>query len=236
MNHPIFGSIEQDEQWRDLGWWNGRVQVPFFSGYDTVASDKAAELSGTKNWQKSPDDRHERGDFELCVINEAGGEPSAQQERVFVHFLENQDTICNAVIQTIFRYYQSNWGYWRSGDAGHDLSIPELQSLSDLKTVVRFAGLYVYDDSNGGGAILGFCFECTWDIEHGLGVLVRDGRVIKLGENDICWSGPTAAGLPFALDSDPAMQTSEQKAIAAAKVLEQKTGRHDQSTRRRGDA
>jgi hypothetical protein len=41
---------------------------------------------------------------------------------------------------------------------------------------------------------LGFCFDCTRDAEHGLGVLVRDGRVIAFGKSQITWSGPLPAG------------------------------------------
>jgi Leucine-rich repeat (LRR) protein len=214
MKHSVFGKIE----WDDLGRWAGRVQLDFFAGYDTVAAALSAERQGVADWLRPRDNRYQQGDFELCLINFERGEPSSSQEKAFLHFLKTRDTICNAVVSVIFDYYQTNWGFWR-GEYGDALLIPELQSRDDLKRVIRFGTLYVLDDPAKGAAVIGYCFDCSWDAEHGLGVLVRGGRVIELGENDITWNGPRGAGLPVSPGSDLTNQIREQKAIATIKNL-----------------
>jgi hypothetical protein len=214
MEHRVFGRLERD----NLGRWAGRVQLGFFAGYDTVAAALCAESLGVADWQKPPDNRYQQGNFELCLIRSDGGEPSSAQQGAFLDFLKNQDAICNAVVNAVFDYYQTHWGYWR-GEYGHDLLIPELQSRDGLKRVIRLDTLYVLDDPRNDGAVVGFCFDCTWDAEHGLGVLVRGGKVIELGENAVTWNGPTGAGLPVWAGSDLTNQINEQKAIATIKSL-----------------
>jgi hypothetical protein len=213
MDHPVFGEIV----WDNLRAWRGRVQLDFFAGYDTTASAESAARMARADWQRAPDERHRRGDFELCDICPDGGEPSASQQSAFASFLQQREPICSAVADAIFDYYQTNWGTWR-GEYGDDLTIPELRSREELKRVIRLGTLYVLD-AVPGGAVLGFCFDCSWDVEHGLGVLVRAGRVIELSENAIAWSGPTGRGLPVGRRAELTDQITEQKALATIKKL-----------------
>ena len=37
------------------------------------------------------------------------------------------------------------------------------------------------------GAKIGFQFSCSWDMEHGLGVMTRKGKVINIGEADVAF-------------------------------------------------
>ncbi len=224
MEHPVFGRIE----WHaGIGCWTGRVQLAFFSVYDTVATATCAERLSVANWQTAPDNRYQQGDFELWVISPDGSKPSVWQERAFRHFLENQDTICNRVVDAVFDLYQGTWAFWReTAEPGKqheytdDLRVPELHSRDGLRRVIRLEALTVLDFPNDDLALMGFCFQCTWDIEHGIGVLVREGRLVEVGENDITWSAPEFAGKRSAPSWVPtSQQIDENRGVAAIRKL-----------------
>jgi Leucine-rich repeat (LRR) protein len=206
MNHPIFGDIASSPSGNSIG----RAQVPFFAGFDIVAAAPA----GARQAATRP------GEVGLCLVSAAGHVPTARQEAAYAQFLQHRDAICQGVLRAVFEYYQAHWGSWRSGDPTYDQGLPELHAAEGLNRVIRLTDLFVFDDGTAANALLGFCFDCTWDGEHGLGVLVRDGRVIAIGENQIAWSGP-AAGSPYPLMGDAARATGQQQAIAASKASAQ---------------
>jgi hypothetical protein len=217
MQHPVFGPIEQD----NMGGWRGRVRLPFFAGHDLAAAASAGFS------QNAPDERYRQGDFELWLIGPDRSAPSVRQERAFRRLLDSLDPTCNRVVEAIFNLYQVNWASWRGqaepGQAGayaDELLIPELDSRDGLRNVIRLEVLSVLDVPEHGHALLGFCFLCTWDVEHGLGVLVRDGSVIEIGENDVTWSAPEFAGQRGALpEAATSRQIDENRGIAAIKRL-----------------
>jgi len=206
MNHPLFGAIASSQS----GDMIGRAQVLFFAGFDIVAAAPAgARWAATRP-----------GEIGLCLVSDAGHVPTARQEAAYAQFLRHRDATCQGVLRAVFDYYQANWGSWRSGDPTYDQGLPELHAAEGLNRVIRLTDLFVLDDGTAASAMLGFCFDCTWDGEHGLGVLVRDGQVIAIGENQIAWSGP-AAGSPYPLTGDAARSAGEQQAIAASKASAQ---------------
>jgi Leucine-rich repeat (LRR) protein len=203
MNHPIFGDIASSQS----GDMIGRAQLPFFAGFDIVAAAPA----GARQAATRP------GEVGLHLVIDAGHVPTARQEAAYAQFLQHRDAICQGVLRAVFDYYQAHWGSWRSGDPTYDLALPELHAAEGLNRVIRPTNLFVFDDGTAASALLGFCFACTWDGEHGLGVLVRDGRVIAIGENQIAWSGPDA-GSPYPLTGAAARSAGQQQAIAASKA------------------
>jgi hypothetical protein len=223
MLHPVFGEIA----WlAGMGWWTGRVPIPFFAGYDTDAAAACAAKLGVANWQKAPNDRHRHGDFDLNLVCADGGNPTAAQERAFRHFRDNEDLICNRVLDAIFALYQGTWASYRGtadpgtgDDSVEELRIPELHARDELRRVIRLEFLTLADIPQTDVALLGFCFACTWDGEHGLGVLVRAGNVLEVGENDITWSAPEFAGKRGAMWMPTRQQIDEQHGIAAIKKL-----------------
>jgi hypothetical protein len=223
MQHHVFGQIERDA---DMRGWTGRVQLDVFSDYDTAANDACAERLGVADRQTTRVKRYQNGEFELHLIGPGRGKPSASQERAFLDFLKQRDMVCNRVVDAIFDHYRCHWGDWRASvEPGReefytdDLLIPELPSRDGLKSLIRLDALSVLDVPGKGPGLLGFCFDCTWDPEHGLGVLVRGGKIIEIGENDITWRDPESAGEGDPLEAPTQRQIDMQRGIAAVKKL-----------------
>jgi hypothetical protein len=189
VNHPAFGTIV----WReDSGRWEGWVQVDAFTGYDDVASLEFAEEVGGNYESQAGNSFHREGLFELWVIREEKGEPSPEQAAAFLRFLEHQPPTCDAVVRAIFDDYQSCRDSFLVGKEPHDrILLPELPSQDGLRRLIRLQGLHVLEQAKDGHALLGFCFACSWDVEHGLGALVHGERVVEVGDNSLTRNGPT---------------------------------------------
>jgi hypothetical protein len=223
MDHPVFGPIEWQES---MHWWTGRIRIDFFSGYDTAATASAAARRGVPFRPGTTGAGYQRGEVELRLITRGKDQPSPAQERAFLQFVEHRETICRIVVNAVFDYYRGNWGDWRwvvepgrAAESTDDLLIPELTTSDGLKSLIRLEALHVVDVQGSKGALLGFCFDCTWDQEHGLGVLVRRGELFEIGENEITWR-TTDRGEPRGAPSTPTeRQINEQRGIAAIKQL-----------------
>src|SRR5262249_24287265 len=151
-------------------------------------------------------------------------QPSAGQERGFLDFLKNRDRVCQRVIDAIFDHYVGHWGDWRTTRepgqefSSEDVLIPELSDREGLKRLIRFEALSLLATPEDAPAILGFCLDCTWDPEHGLGVLVRGGKVIEIGENDITWRDSVSVGRGDLPEEATPQRIALQRGIAAVKT------------------
>jgi Leucine-rich repeat (LRR) protein len=222
MQHRVFGRIDWNEA---MERWNGRVQLDFFSAYDMAAAAVCAQRLGIANGQPTPVQDDQNGQFELELIGPGRTKPSMRQERAFLDFLKNRDLVCNRVVDAIFDYYRCKWGYWRAiAEPGReefyadDLLIPELPDRDGLRSLIALLALSVLDVPGDDLGILGFCFACTWDQEHGLGALVHRGKIIQIGENDITWNLESAGRGSQPIAATP-QQIAMQCGIAAAKKL-----------------
>jgi hypothetical protein len=184
--HPVFGEIEWDE---GLGQWRGSVRIEPFSQYDVVESKRLSELFGDHNYNRSLRDTHARGLFELSVLSTDGSPPTRSQEATYLRFRDECDAVCESVVRAIFGDYRSIRDCLLTGDSARDdIVAPRLDSPEGLKELIRLDGLYVLD-GEGGDGLLGFAFACSWEIEHGLGVLARGTEVVKVADNSITWTG-----------------------------------------------
>jgi hypothetical protein len=108
----------------------------------------------------------------------------------FLRFLTDQQLICTTIVDAIFAYYGPHRENRRTGDTiVDDITAPPVQSPDDLKRLIRLEKLRVLDVSTNDCSLIGFNFACSWDDEHGIGVLIHGASVVEVGENDITWPG-----------------------------------------------
>ncbi len=65
---------------------------------------------------------------------------------------------------------------------------PEVREPKDFARVFGVGNLFVLDERYEGVAYLGLECGCTWDDEHGLGIVLHRDRVIEVGQADIAFS------------------------------------------------
>lgn len=61
---------------------------------------------------------------------------------------------------------------------------PEIKNVEDIKNHIGLSIVHVMTSDKDNFAYVGFEFGCTWDEEHGLGVMTHKNRVITIGQAD----------------------------------------------------
>lgn len=59
--------------------------------------------------------------------------------------------------------------------------MPKIETISDYKNTLEVAFIHIMDSEKGGHAHIGFELECSWDDEHGVGVMMHKDKVVKIG-------------------------------------------------------
>ena len=104
-----------------------------------------------------------------------------------VDFLrQNQEEILNEILTEIFKNYPK-WQeiYDYPSETKNDF-MPNIYAPHELGRLLELQNIYIL--LSGRTAKIGFEFSCSWDMEHGLGVMTQSGKVLKIG------SGETAFG------------------------------------------
>lgn len=65
--------------------------------------------------------------------------------------------------------------------------VPSIDSIDQLKELIIPAGVYIGELEPEKEAV-GLLFECTWDGEHGLGVLLNNWKVKEVGLQEVAFT------------------------------------------------
>ena len=98
--------------------------------------------------------------------------------------LETLDEAVAAAVAAIYSEYpslQEQYGYDETERAQF---MPDLDSLDGLYELIYLIGVMVHPIDRSGVPYVGFEFGCSWDTEHGAGVLMNGTRVVETGGAD----------------------------------------------------
>ena len=98
--------------------------------------------------------------------------------------VENEASVSDALIASLFNKYpslQARYGF--VGQEKNEL-MPDIQSAEDLRSLVGLHTIYVHQAQKDGIPYVGFEFGCTWETEHGLGILMHGTRTVEIGYAD----------------------------------------------------
>lgn len=168
--------------------WIAQVTLPSWSGY----LDRTGVYGGPGTQSISD------GSIELVFAPEGrDASPLNPDEiRLATWTLENERIVSDAVKKAILHEYpslQDSYGYSAEERAEF---MPDISSPSDLKRLVGLYAINVHQIEKDGVPYIGFEFGCTWDEEHGLGVLMHGTRCVKVGGADtaiLLWIAQRAA-------------------------------------------
>lgn len=157
--------------------WAGEVVLPSWAGFQ---SRRGAYNSVSS---EAPSD----GTVELTVDagEDSHSPPLPAQVNAFRYLVDNEALVAGAVLQAIFSAYPSLpavlYGY--DDEEAAELA-PQLHQAEQLRQLIGLSSVHILNFSKGGIAYIGFEFGCTWDAEHGLGVMTRRDRVVEIGGAD----------------------------------------------------
>lgn len=159
----------------DRFWWVSTRPIAAFDGLGTPALRKAAG-GGPKRPPKH---------FAVVVNSDAKKPMTDSCMRSMRDFDANEAAICKAVLAAIHKHYTMVRRTLAGLVGKEELAAiaPAVRSVSDMSPLIAFSTLHVHA-ADAAGSDLGFHFECAWEEEHGLGVRVRDGRVVMVASEE----------------------------------------------------
>jgi len=87
---------------------------------------------------------------------------------------ENSEKVRDSLLTGLLADYQN------AKDIYEDL-MPEINTIDDYKDNLGVAFIHVMDSDKDNHAYIGFELGCSWDDEHGVGVMMHKDRVVKIG-------------------------------------------------------
>ena len=163
----------------------GRDSSPFWQVY-RIAYDLTD--AGVRPAKAGPTD----GTFKVHLEPGTSGKPTAEQVAAYRFLKENDTPVGRAIVRAVLGEYLQDATDFREeleedfGKDAADKLVPLLQEgdAEGLKSLIRLGTVHVLGTSLDGIAYTGFEFACTWDDEHGVGVMTHKDRVIAAGGAD----------------------------------------------------
>lgn len=153
--------------WDDY-FWTSKTKLPAWAGF-RAGSRKPSD--GIVQIVFAPEGRGE-------------GELTAEELRLMDQFVKNEPEISKSVLAHLVKEYpklQSQYGY--SGVEKEQI-MPDIRSEADLRALVCLHTVNIHQISNKAAPYVGYQFHCTWDEEHGLGILMHGTRLVEIGGAD----------------------------------------------------
>jgi hypothetical protein len=129
------------------------------------------------------------------LIERVGDEPApaAEQAAGYSVLKSNEKEVAEAVLEGIYKYYIGLRKQFQ--EYGESLrGMPVVMESEQLKGLMKLNGIHVSNLAREGMAYVGLSFSCTWDDEHGLGVMMHGKRVVSVGEADVAFDEQYAEG------------------------------------------
>lgn len=155
--------------------WSGDFCLPSLAGFQTRLGSYGARTT------KSPSS----GTCKVSVASEnEDSQPTKQQQKAFQFLIDHEATIVSKLLHSIFTFYpeeRSKYGYTENELAK---MMPAIDEPTQLHKLIGLSTVHLLSVEYGGVAYIGFEFGCTWDQEHGLGLMTHKKRVIDIGGAD----------------------------------------------------
>ena len=158
----------------DHSCWTTKAQLPSWIGFQARNGPYGSISS------ESPSD----GRVTIAFAPEGRDEsPLTEQERASVQWLlDHEAEVASAVLEGLLAEYprlQQLYGY---EEAEREEFMPDVSSAENFRQLIGLHEVHVHQVLKDGLPYIGFEFGCTWDGEHGLGVLMHGSRVVEVGD------------------------------------------------------
>lgn len=168
INLPPFPPLTQDH-----GFWTGEIVLSawqplnrgLLGGYQIQPNRSVTLLVKTPDLLEAP--------------------PNEAQAAAYKYLLAHWELIHVEVLKGILSAYPALRQLYIDAEYGDDTELadkkmPRINDIEQLKTLIELSGICIREINKEGVAYTGFEFECTWEEEHGLGVVVYKERVLDV--------------------------------------------------------
>lgn len=129
-----------------------------------------------------------------------GDEPLTEAEYSLVSwFIEHETSLQQPLLAALLNAYPELQDYNGYTDDEKLEFMPNVASVMEFRSLIGLQEIFIHPAIKDGMPYVGFVFGCTWEEEHGLGILMHGTRVVKIGGIDMActlWVAEQDAGLP----------------------------------------
>lgn len=189
MKTPDSGDFKWDATPNALQ-WQGTIELPSLIDVWMQWNDVGCKVTDRRNDANLSD---RRGEFSVLAFapESAASDPqlqaaglSIEQQAAYRNTVENESAICQVVLETIAAYFSAEWADYYSEDGASDDLIQHVSTSAGIGQTLNLNSIFIHNTTNGGIAKVGFGFDCSWESEHGVGVLLHRSEVLKVGGED----------------------------------------------------
>jgi hypothetical protein len=128
-----------------------------------------------------------------------GKEPLTAPEMSSVLWvIDHEASISSALLESLLKEYPSLQKQYSYSGARKARLMPDIKSVEDFRGLIGLHAINIHQVKRDGIPYVGFEFGCTWDEEHGLGILMHGTRTVEIGGADtaiLLWIAKEDAGL-----------------------------------------
>lgn len=123
-------------------------------------------------------------EIDLMIDGEEDGVFDEGQYVAYQSLIKNWEEVQISLLQSILDYYKQ-----RRCELGYDIGVresyPLVETTDQMLEMVSLDGIVVPYAHITEGREVGITFNCTWDIENGVGVRLLNEKVMEVGYQDI---------------------------------------------------
>lgn len=120
----------------------------------------------------------------LMIDGEEDGQFSEKQYASYNSLIQNWEYLQQIILQSILNYYKQK-RYELGYDASYNENYPLIETVQQLLEKIKLVGIYVPSARRFEGRYIGLTFDCTWDVENGLGIRLINEVVTRIGYQDV---------------------------------------------------
>ncbi|GEC93727.1 MULTISPECIES: DUF6985 domain-containing protein [Brevibacillus] len=121
----------------------------------------------------------EEVEIALMISGEQDGKFSEKQYAAYHSLIQSWEQLQQSILQPILDYYEQNY------DAGLNENYPLIETAEQLLDYISLVGISIPFAKGLEGRYIGLTFDCTWDEENGLGLLLINEEVARVGYQDV---------------------------------------------------
>lgn len=190
MQHEPFGNLT----WQPHGYlsqWEGVVSIPGLRGCRIRWDYDGTELPD------DPSDSLHQGRFPLIIHpnrSDSASEhmdvsgPYSEQANAYNFLIENESTMANMLLSRIAAYFVEYWADYFRHDGADDSLVQRVSTPHGIQDTLHVNHVMIHNKSLDDCAYVGFGFNCSWEQEHGVGLLFHRDRIVDIGDEDTSFS------------------------------------------------
>ncbi|KAA6455754.1 DUF2004 domain-containing protein [Bacillus thuringiensis] len=152
----------------------------------TINDPIFGELEYEYGWTKDTIIRFfgKESEISLMIDGEEDGEFDEEQYMAYQALMQNWEDLQPSLLQSILDYYKQK-RHELSYDIGLNENYPLIETPDQILEMITLDGIVVPYADIFEGRDIGITFNCTWDIENGLGLRLLNEKIIEVGYQDV---------------------------------------------------